>query len=227
MSTSATTQARPDLIPTDLRVTNSVKAPQPLTLHLEVKNQGAFTVNTPWAVAIVVHSAHGSMLFIKVFPWQKELEPGESHIQTEEFAELYQFPVGDYSLSMLVDCFNTIEESNEFNNSLGPIQFTLTNDSIPSSPREEEQESGNMNTITDHYENEYVEIPSGIGKRHEPVIRGKGVPVWVLVSYATKRNMTIEQISQIWDGYITAQEVQGALDYWRARPELVEDKLTD
>ncbi len=72
-----------------------------------------------------------------------------------------------------------------------------------------------------------VEIPTEIGKRQEPVIRGKGVPVWVLVAYATKRHMSPEQISRLWNGYVTQQEVGAALAYWRTHPEAVEDKLSD
>lgn len=74
---------------------------------------------------------------------------------------------------------------------------------------------------------DFIEIPTALGKRHEPLIRGKGVPVWVLVSYATKRRMTPEQISQMWNGYVTAQEVSSALAYWGTHPEMVEDKLNE
>ncbi|MBI4641676.1 MAG: hypothetical protein HY731_13345 [Candidatus Tectomicrobia bacterium] len=72
-----------------------------------------------------------------------------------------------------------------------------------------------------------VEIPTDVGKRHEPVIKGKGVPVWVLVSYVMKRDLTPEQISHLWKGYITPQEVRAALIYWHAHPEAVVDKLSD
>lgn len=72
-----------------------------------------------------------------------------------------------------------------------------------------------------------VEVPADVGKRHEPMIRGKGVPVWVLVSYAIKRRMTTQEISRLWNGYVTEQEVWAALAYWQSHPEDVEDKLSD
>ncbi len=74
---------------------------------------------------------------------------------------------------------------------------------------------------------EFIEIPMGLGKRQEPVIRGKGVPVWVLVSYAKGHNMTPEQISELWEGYITPEEVEAAIEYQKAYPERVDDKLKD
>ena len=72
-----------------------------------------------------------------------------------------------------------------------------------------------------------IEIPTGVDKRHEPLIRGKGVPVWILVSYATKRGMSAAEVSGLWKGYVTEEEVRAALAYWRAHPENVEDKLND
>jgi uncharacterized protein (DUF433 family) len=72
-----------------------------------------------------------------------------------------------------------------------------------------------------------VEIPAAVGKRHEPVIKEKGVPVWVIVAYATKHGMTPRQISQLWKEHITVDEVEAALVYWLEYPEAVEDKLSD
>lgn len=74
---------------------------------------------------------------------------------------------------------------------------------------------------------DFVDTPTEMGKRQEPVIRGKGVPVWVLVSYATKRHMGPEQISRLWNGHVTEQEVQAALAYWQEHPETVQDRLDD
>lgn len=74
---------------------------------------------------------------------------------------------------------------------------------------------------------DFVEIPTGAGKRNEPVVKGKGVPVWVLVSYVVKRRLTPWQISRLWNGYISPQEVLASLAYWQANPEAIEDKLAD
>ncbi|MBI4289755.1 MAG: DUF433 domain-containing protein [Chloroflexi bacterium] len=72
-----------------------------------------------------------------------------------------------------------------------------------------------------------IEIPTAPGKRHEPVIKGKGIPVWVLVSYVTKRHMSAEEVSNLWNGYVTPAEVQAAVAFSRLHPEEVEDKLSD
>jgi uncharacterized protein (DUF433 family) len=71
---------------------------------------------------------------------------------------------------------------------------------------------------------DFIEIPTGPGMRNEPVIRGKYVPVWVLWAYATHHGMTPEQISKLWLGEISEQEVTAALQYAEAHPDLIEDK---
>ena len=73
----------------------------------------------------------------------------------------------------------------------------------------------------------YIEWINKPGYRSEPMVKGKGVPVWVLVSYATKHDMSSEKISRLWNGYVTDQEVQAALAYWQMYPEVVEDKLSE
>jgi len=72
-----------------------------------------------------------------------------------------------------------------------------------------------------------IETPIEVGRRHEPIIKGKGVPVWVVVSYSTKHHMSPAQISQLWDGYITEEDITAALEYWRMHPEAIEDKLNE
>ena len=71
-----------------------------------------------------------------------------------------------------------------------------------------------------------VEIPSGVSQRQEPVIRGKGVPVWAIVSYVDAYGLTPEEASELWNRYITPNEVRSALVYWRSHPE-VRDELAD
>jgi uncharacterized protein (DUF433 family) len=73
----------------------------------------------------------------------------------------------------------------------------------------------------------YIEIPTGSGKRQEPIIKGKGVPIWSLVMYIRKGHYTPEQVSAFWDGYITAEEVRAAVLYQQQHPEMVEDRLGD
>ena len=81
------------------------------------------------------------------------------------------------------------------------------------------------NSNQDGSPDEYVEIPIGPGTRQEPMIKGKGTPVWVLVSYANKLAMTPEEISAMWLGEITPDEVRGALRFAEAHPDLIDDKL--
>ena len=70
-----------------------------------------------------------------------------------------------------------------------------------------------------------IETPIEVGRRHEPIIKGKGVPVWVVVSYSTKCHMTPAQINKLWDGYITEEDIKAALNYANLHPEAIEDKL--
>lgn len=71
---------------------------------------------------------------------------------------------------------------------------------------------------------DFVEIPTGPGTRIEPYVKGKGVPVWVLWAYATQHGMTPKEISKLWLGEITEQEVSAALLYAEEHPDLIDDK---
>lgn len=73
-------------------------------------------------------------------------------------------------------------------------------------------------------ENEFIEIPTGPGKHHEPMIRGKGPRIWILVAYSKHLGLTPEQIHDRWRGHLTLEEVQAALDYAEKYPELVDDR---
>jgi hypothetical protein len=72
-----------------------------------------------------------------------------------------------------------------------------------------------------------VEIPEGVWQRDEPIIKGKGTPVWVLVAFYIEGRKTPEEISQLWGGYVTPDEVQAAVAYWQKYPERVDLKLSD
>jgi len=73
----------------------------------------------------------------------------------------------------------------------------------------------------------YVEIPTDPGRRHEPIVKGKGVPIWSLIAYVEKRELTPDEVSKLWNGYITTDEVIAALLYKKEHPEAVEDRLED
>lgn len=94
-------------------------------------------------------------------------------------------------------------------------------------PREEVAKKRPEDIIAGPREDDLVEIPTELGKRDEPIIKGKGTPVWAVVSYATRHHMTAEQISELWGGYITVPEVQAAIDFFLEYPQLVDDKLSD
>lgn len=71
----------------------------------------------------------------------------------------------------------------------------------------------------------FVETPVGAAKRHEPVIKGKGVPVWALAAYS--KRISPDEISKLWLGRITPFEVKMGLLYAQLYPDRVEDKLAD
>jgi uncharacterized protein (DUF433 family) len=79
-------------------------------------------------------------------------------------------------------------------------------------------------TSTDWSPDDFIEIPTGPGKRTEPYVRGKGVPVWVLWAYANQHGMSPKEISKLWPGRLTEEEVSAALLYAVAHPDLIEDK---
>jgi uncharacterized protein (DUF433 family) len=74
---------------------------------------------------------------------------------------------------------------------------------------------------------DYIEIPEDLGRRHEPVIRGKGVSIWAVLAYVNRRGLTPEQVSEQWSGYVTPEEVRAAIFYQREFPELVDDPFED
>jgi uncharacterized protein (DUF433 family)/DNA-directed RNA polymerase subunit RPC12/RpoP len=72
-----------------------------------------------------------------------------------------------------------------------------------------------------------VEIPEDYRKRQEPMIKGKGTPVWALVSDSITGGLTPEEVSKFWGGYVTPEEVRAAIAYWRKYPESVDYKLNE
>lgn len=78
-----------------------------------------------------------------------------------------------------------------------------------------------MVKTTADLESEFIEIPTGAGKHGEPAIRGKGPRIWILAVYAKYYNMTAEQICKMWDGRLTVEGVQAALDFAEKYPELI------
>jgi hypothetical protein len=57
------------------------------------------------------------------------------------------------------------------------------------------------------------------------MIKGKGTPVWVLVAFYIEGQQTPEEISQLWGGHVTPNEVRAPVAYWQKYPEKVDLKL--
>ena len=72
-----------------------------------------------------------------------------------------------------------------------------------------------------------VEIPEDYRKRQEPMIKGKGTPVWALVSDSITGDLTPEEVSKFWGGYVTPEEVRAAIAYWWKYPESADYKLNE
>jgi uncharacterized protein (DUF433 family) len=72
-----------------------------------------------------------------------------------------------------------------------------------------------------------VEIPEDYRKRQEPMIKGKGTPVWALVSDSITGDLTPEEVSKFWGGYVTPEDVRAAIAYWWKYPESADYKLNE
>ena len=78
-----------------------------------------------------------------------------------------------------------------------------------------------VRTSKDH-ENEFIEIPTGPGKHGEPMIRGKGPKVCTLASYVRYAGATPDDIYRLWDGRLTMEEINAALDFAEKYPWLID-----
>ena len=79
-----------------------------------------------------------------------------------------------------------------------------------------------MVRTTKDLETEFIEIPTGPGKHHEPMIRGKGPKVCLIASYVKYYDKTPEELQEFWSVSLTLEEVQAALDFAEKYPYLID-----
>lgn len=70
----------------------------------------------------------------------------------------------------------------------------------------------------------YIEQINKPGYRSEPVVKGKGIPVWAIVAYVLDLDLSYEEVVSDWEGEISVDEVKAAMEYYQAHPEKVEEK---
>jgi uncharacterized protein (DUF433 family) len=70
----------------------------------------------------------------------------------------------------------------------------------------------------------YIEWIDKPGYRSEPVVKGKGIPVWAIAAYVLDLDLSYEEVVSDWEGEISVDEVKAAMEYYQAHPEEVEEK---
>ena len=70
----------------------------------------------------------------------------------------------------------------------------------------------------------YIEWIDRPGYRSEPVVKGKGIPVWAIAAYVLDLELSYEEVVSDWEGEISADEVKAAMEYYQAHPEEIEEK---
>jgi len=70
----------------------------------------------------------------------------------------------------------------------------------------------------------YIERINKPGYRSEPVVKGKGIPVWAIAAYVLDLDLSYEEVVSDWEGEISVDEVNAAMEYYRAHPEEIEEK---
>lgn len=70
----------------------------------------------------------------------------------------------------------------------------------------------------------YIEQINKPGYRSEPVVKGKGIPVWAIAAYVLDLDLSYEEVVSDWEGEISVEEVEAAMEYYQAHPEEIEEK---
>jgi uncharacterized protein (DUF433 family) len=55
-------------------------------------------------------------------------------------------------------------------------------------------------------------------------VKGKGIPVWAIAAYVLDLDLSYEEVVSDWEGEISVDEVNAAMEYYRAHPEEIEEK---
>ena len=69
-----------------------------------------------------------------------------------------------------------------------------------------------------------IERIDRVGYRTDPVLKGKGIPVWAIVAYVLDLDLSYEEVVSDWEGEISVDEVKAAMEYYQAHPEEIEQK---
>ena len=69
-----------------------------------------------------------------------------------------------------------------------------------------------------------IERIDRVGYRTDPVLKGKGIPVWAIVAYVLDLDLSYQEVVSDWEGEISVDEVKAAMEYYQAHPEEIEQK---
>lgn len=69
-----------------------------------------------------------------------------------------------------------------------------------------------------------IERIDRVGYRIDPVLKGKGIPVWAIAAYVLDLDLSYEEVMSDWGGEISVDEIKAAMEYYQAHPEEIEQK---
>lgn len=72
---------------------------------------------------------------------------------------------------------------------------------------------------------DYIEISTELGRRREPVIKGKGYPVWSVIGYLFAVKGDVKQVMEDYKDRLTSDEINAALRYYLEHKEEIDAKL--
>jgi len=70
----------------------------------------------------------------------------------------------------------------------------------------------------------FIERIDKPGYRSDPMIKGKGIPIWAIAAYVLDLGLSSEEVVADWEGEISVEEVEAAMEYYQAHPEEIEQK---
>ncbi|MCX6023214.1 MAG: hypothetical protein NTZ05_16110 [Chloroflexi bacterium] len=70
----------------------------------------------------------------------------------------------------------------------------------------------------------FIGTPTNPWSKQEPMVKRTRTPIWVLIRYLLA-GMTPLEVSELWGGDVTVQEVEAAQAYWQAFPSEVDLKF--
>jgi uncharacterized protein (DUF433 family) len=67
-------------------------------------------------------------------------------------------------------------------------------------------------------------IPTGAGEKRIPYV-GPGVPVWAVIAALHAYHWDVDRVASEWAGYLTAEDVMAAAEFYRNDPVEIDRKL--